>query len=545
MKAILQLSLPSGQLPALAARARAAFGARLRPGRGACAWLLAISSAILFSRSVPAADRPHVLLIHADQVRVEALGPYGNSQIRTPAIARLAADGVRFNNSFCSFPVCTPSRYSLLSGLPVHEHRGWNNHCTLPPGTATFASTLRQAGYTTKAVGKMHFAPTYLDVGFSEMELAEQDGPGRWDDDYHRYLRRLGLVDVNDLEDQRSEYRKDARPTYWERVGALPSNLDEAHYSTTWIGDRAVETLEKWDRHSPALLMVGFIKPHHPFDPPEPWASKYDPDTISLLPGWVLETPAQDLAFSRGYFTNQFLTEASLRRATALYYASISELDAQIERMLQVLKARGLYDSTLIIFTSDHGEYLGFHHLLLKGNHLYDPLARVPLIIKYPGRTGAGSARDDLVSNIDVAPTIIDAAGVDLPPAMRGVNLAAPATGRDIVFCETRAHVMARTQKRKLILDTARPDRSLFFDLENDPLEMTNLFKDAARKEEVARLTRAVEAWRPSRLPEVYLNEDAPQIRQPNVPRDSAHREEMADWYARQMEQWRTRNGVR
>src|SRR5258706_6862802 len=108
------------------------------------------------------------------------------------------------STTFCTFPVCTPSRYSLLSGLPVHEHQGWDNHCTLPPGTPTFASVLRQAGYATKAVGKMHFSPTYLDVGFAEMELSEQDGPGRWDDDYHRYLRQFGLMDANDLEDQRS-----------------------------------------------------------------------------------------------------------------------------------------------------------------------------------------------------------------------------------------------------------------------------------------------------------------------------------------------------
>lgn len=505
-------------------------------------WLLALPLAAFFSSSLPAADRPHVLLIHADQLRTDALGAYGNAQIKTPAIDQLAAEGVRFNNSFCAFPVCTPSRYSLLSGLPVHEHRGWSNHCTLPPGTPTFASLLRQAGYATKAVGKMHFTPTYLDVGFNEMELAEQDGPGRWDDDYHRYLRRLGLVDANDLEDQRAEYRKNARRTYWENAGALPSNLDEAHYSTTWIGDRAVDTLEKWDRDSPALLMVGFIKPHHPFDPPEPWAHRYDPDTISVLPGWVAETPLQDLTLSRGYFTNQCLTEASVRRATALYYASISELDAQIGRMVQVLRAKGLYDSTLIIFTSDHGEYLGFHHLLLKGNHLYDPLAKVPLIIKHPRGQAAGSVREELVSNIDLAPTILKAAGLSIPSGMRGLDLAKPAAAREIVFSETRQEVMARTRTGKLILDTARPARSLFFDLEKDPLEMTNLFNEPGRKEEITRLTHAIETWRPARLPEVYLDEDAPQIKQPNVQRNTAHRDEIADWYARQMQKWRAIN---
>src|SRR5215468_2132067 len=86
----------------------------------------------------------HILIIHADQTRIDCLGAYGNKQIKAPHIDSLAADGLRFNNSFCAFPVCTPSRYSLLSGLTVHEHRGWNNHCTLPPGTSTFVSILRE-----------------------------------------------------------------------------------------------------------------------------------------------------------------------------------------------------------------------------------------------------------------------------------------------------------------------------------------------------------------------------------------------------------------
>ena len=145
---------------------------------------------------MPPADtdtqHPNILLIHADQHRFDCLGAYGHPDIRTPNIDALAADGVRYENSFCPFPVCTPSRYSLLSGQYVHQHRGWDNHCTLPPGTETFPAILKQAGYKTAAVGKMHFTPTYLDVGFDEMVLAEQDGPGRWDDDYHRQLCVMG-----------------------------------------------------------------------------------------------------------------------------------------------------------------------------------------------------------------------------------------------------------------------------------------------------------------------------------------------------------------
>ena len=501
-----------------------------------------VAGAAVVLAASASAEPLHILIVHADQHRIDCLGAYGNKEIKTPHIDSLAADGVRFNNSFCTFPVCTPSRYSLLSGLPVHEHHGWDNHCTLRPGTATFASVLRQAGYATKAVGKMHFAPTYLDVGFAEMELAEQDGPGRWDDDYHRYLRQLGLVDANDLEDQRSEYRRGGRQIYWDSFGALPSNLQEKDYSTTWIADRAMETLQKWTPEQPALLMVGFIKPHHPFDPPEPWAHRYEPEKISLLPGW---TPRMFPYDARGYFTNAALSEAAVRRCTALYYASISEIDEQVGRMLTLLKSKGLYQNTLIIFTSDHGEYLGFHHQLLKSGQMYEPLAKVPLIVKLPGNRQAGSVSDKLVSNIDVAPTVLKIAGCKLPPEMKGLDLTDSTAVRDIVFCETADRVMARTQTRKLLYNTRNPDRSLFFDLQHDPLEMTNACAEPAFKKDVAVLIEAIQTWRPNRPGRAFLDENAPQIRQPNVPANTqANRQEMIDYFARKMKEWRQKLGA-
>jgi len=479
-----------------------------------------------------------VLVVIADQLRSDCVGAYGNRQVQTPHLDSLAAEGVRFNNCFCAYPVCTPSRYSLLTGLPVHEHHGWNNHCTLPPGTETFPTLLRQAGYGTKAVGKMHFTPTYADFGLSELELAEQNGPGRWDDDYHRYLQRLGLIDATDLEDQEAEFRKNARQEYWRNFGAIVSNLEERDHSTTWIGDRAVEALEQWDAAVPSLLLVGFIKPHHPFDPPRSWALRYDPQQMKLLPGWTPQPSPQDLAQGKGYFDCRELTEEALRRCTAFYYATISQVDFQVGRMISVLKKKGLYDSTLIVFTADHGEYLGFHHLLLKGNHMYDPLTKVPLIICPSGKRIA-SVSHALVSNTDLAPTILHAAGLTPPVGMKGQDLLAPSTGQDIVFCEAGdGAIMARTQRYKLLWRQALEQR-LFFDLATDPLEMTNRIHEAQWKDEIARLTAAVQAWRPGPVTAPYLDEDAPRILQPNVPsRDQ--RQERRQWYRQQMQQWQS-----
>lgn len=496
---------------------------------------MAASSALTLAKALEghakedARTQPNILIIHADQHRMDCLGAYGNTEIRTPNIDALAKDGVLFRNSFCPYPVCTPSRYSLISGLYVHEHRGWTNHSTLPPGTETIPGILKAAGYKTKAVGKMHYTPTYLDLGFEELELAEQNGPGRWDDDYHRMLRDHGLVDLNDLEDQERDYRKDARPEYWETFGALASNLPEAYHSTQWIGDRAVETIEQWGP-SGNMLMAGFIKPHHPFDPPKRFCDDYDPASLTMLPGWTAACLPHDQELSKGYFNNADLTPSSLKRVMAHYYAALQQIDEQAGRMIDTLRRKGLYDNTLIVYTADHGEYMGCHHMILKGNYMYDPLMKIPLIIKYPGARDKGTASDALVNNIDLAPTILRQAGCRPGAKMRGRDLAQGGAGPRIVFAENRRGqmAMARTKTRKLILFPRR-NKAFLYDLEQDPSELANRYADPAYRKDAEKLTKAIEDWRRfETLPPIYLDEDAPVIDQPNVPsRKDQHREEM------------------
>ena len=480
--------------------------------------------------------RPNVLIILADQHRFDCLGAAGNGEVRTPHLDALAADGVRFDNCFCPYPVCTPSRYSLLSGVPAHEHRGWSNLSTPAPGTAMFPRLLRQAGYRTAAVGKMHFTPTYLDLGFDEMHLAEQDGPGRWDDDYHRYLMQHDLIDRNDLQDQRSEYRKNALDAYWQTFGAMVSNLSEEHHATTWIADRALDKLKAWTPDRPSLLMVGFIKPHHPFDPPAPWDKMYDPLSLSLLPGWCSECFPHDLDMSRGYFPNADLTEAALRRVMAYYYAAISQIDHHVGRMIRLLKQNGLYDNTLIVYTADHGDYMGHHHMILKGNYLYDALAKVPLIIKYPRSQNAGRTDGRLVNNIDLAPTLCRAAGYTSAETMKGKDLAADAAGHDVIFSESNGagQVMARTKTHKLLLAAPR-NANLFFDLQNDPHEMNNLCADPACAAVIADLEQKLTAWRhKGPIPKPFT--EGPLITGPNVsPADGSHRPAIIEYSDKKM----------
>ncbi len=486
---------------------------------------LSVCGASLSGMAEEGVSQPNILIIHADQHRADCLGSYGNPDIRSPRIDALAADGVRFDRAYCPYPVCTPSRYSLLSGLPAHEHRGCTNHCTLPSDVETFPKILRRDGYRTTAVGKMHFTPTYLDVGFDRLFLAEQNGPGRWDDDYHRALRDAGLVDINDLEDQNKEYRVEADPEYWKTFGASASNLPAKYHSTNWIAERALETLDGWTG-SGNLLMAGFVKPHHPFDPPVEWRDAYNPDKLTLLPGWIPQVSPQDLAVSKGYFPHESLNESALRRVMAYYYASIEQIDQQVGRMVDLLKSKGLYENTVIVYTSDHGEYLGSHHLLLKSGYMYEPLVRVPLIIKYPKNRYAGRVSSVLTSNTDLAPTLLRQAGSTPSPAMRGIDLAAPTEGPEFVFaeCDRPRQRMVRSRRSKLII-TSQPDSTLLFDLDNDPIESRNRYGDPAYADEQRRLEEALREWGTEETPESYLDENAPIIKQPNVPkRDDDHR---------------------
>ncbi len=487
------------------------------------------------------AKQLNILLIHTDQHRMDCLGAYGNNQIKTPNIDTLASDGVLFNNSFCCYPICTPSRYSFITGLYVREHGGYSNHCTLRPEVNTFPALLKESGYKTKAVGKMHFTPTYFDVGFEEMELAEQNGPGRWDDDYHRYLRDKDQVDHNDLEDQVAEYREKAPRSYFESCGSKVSNLPDKHHSTTWIGDRAIESIDKWEINQSNLLMVGFIKPHHPFDPPKEWAEMYDPDEIEILPGWTDECPEHDLAKHKGYFPSNHLTESTVKQVTARYYATITHIDHHVGRMIKLLKQKKLYDDTLIIFTSDHGEYLGFHHMILKSNYLYDPLAKVPLIIKYPGNMNKGEVCNNLVNNIDLAPTILKTVGLKPGNKMNGLDLTDNTAPRQILISENNPRtIMARTHTMKLIAEPGNKNHSngLLFHLEEDPFEVNNLYNHPAYEEERSQLMAAIESWQKDTFPqETYLNQEAPQINQPNVPPlDLSHRKDTEKYFAKKMQ---------
>lgn len=465
----------------------------------------------------------NILLIHADQHRQDCIGTYGNKDILTPNLDALANDGVKYNEAFCPFPICTPSRYSLLSGMYAHQHLSVSNKCTLPESIKTFADALRDAGFSTSAVGKMHFTPTYLDLGFDSMVLAEQDGEGRFDDDYHRYLKEKDLADTFDLLDEVPRYRKNAPKEYWESFNATVSELECDDHSTSWISRQALKKIDNWDSGN-NLLMVGFIKPHFPFDPPEPWSEIYNPEKLTLLPGWTESTLEMDNMINTGRFNHSRLTEEKMRQILSYYYANISHIDDEVGKMIALLKSKNLYDDTMIIYTSDHGDYMGYHHMVGKKNHFYDPVIRIPLIIKYPNQENKGTVDNRMNNNVDVAPTILNVAGITLPLTMNGSDLRLQNWDNDFVVsqlvCDEANGYMIRTAKYKL-MTYEQSQNNAFFDLEADPFELNNLYKDTSSQTIINDLSNKLMQFVLFDKPVMALtNNEAKTCKDENVPKN-------------------------
>ena len=446
--------------------------------------------------------QPNILFICTDQQRYDALGCYGNPYVQTPTLDGLARDGVLFEQTYVQNPVCAPSRASLMTGQYPGNHGLWANGVALPEHQPLFSRVLADGGYDCGMIGKMHLAACFegrteprLDDGFRYYKWAHDPAHRSPENDYHRWLA--------------SEF-----PERYEQAAAKggrarhePAGFDtmptEAHYSR-WASTRAIEFLDG-DRKAdaPFFLWVNFFDPHHPFVAPPEYLARYDPDSLPDPVGFegelATKPPIQGRAslasyagHARGFAS---YTPREIREIIAAYYAMVTLVDDEVKRILDRLDALGLADDTIVIFTSDHGEMLGDHRLLLKGPMLYDCAVRVPLIMRWPGHLPAGERRSDLVQWIDLTSTFIDLAGLEPMPTAQGMSLLPLARGdadaqkRGWAICEylDSGHpydpgvylTMLRTGDYKLVVEHGPPalertHRGELYDLANDPHELHN-----------------------------------------------------------------------
>ena len=461
------------------------------------------------------APRPtNILLILTDQFRFDCLSCAGNPVIRTPNLDRLARMGCRFEHAYSTSPLCIPARTQLLTGMACWQTEVWGLSDRLVPMMPTFATALSERGYFTGAVGKMHFescnrvGDIHEPHGFRELIVSEEVSPldVAEEDDYARYLKRHGYELGKYSHGRRSpDY---GREGYHAQVSALPNE----HFDTTWTGD---ETLRMLDAHrqEPFCIVSSFVKPHFPCELPSDWPCPYDPAEIPFRasynpePDWQNETFAHDAQSQKGALQVGWLEENTLREFAAYYYGNIELIDVQVGRMLDYLAQHGLLDTTLVVFTSDHGECLGERGEVGKMTY-YDESTRVPMILAGPMVTSPGAVDPRPVILEDLCPTFIAAGGVSVPDGLIGRNLLpfladSELPGRDAVFGimggpfhfePNVATCFVREGDWKYMYQFAGGKEKLF-DLANDPVELNDLADDPTHHDRCVRMNGRLASW--------------------------------------------------
>lgn len=502
-------------------------------------------------------SQPNLLLITSDQQHWSTLGVL-NPRIQTPNLDRLAAMGTNFTRAYCPNPTCTPTRASIITGQYPSTHGAYTLGTKLPENAVTLGDHLRKLGYRSTLVGKAHFQPlkstdecpsvesypTLRDLdfwrsfnekhtpwyGFDHVELTRNHADeGHAGQHYGIWLEEQGCANWRDYfqlgNDGVNVTGTDASrapgitggPGYGWRSPMSWQLPEELHY-TAWTGRRSIAAIERAHAAGqPFFVWASYHDPHPPYCVPEPWASMYDPADMETghyregefeaMPEPHRLTRDPDADFSKfngdgwgnhGYHSHVGVTEDQLRKAQAVYYGMISFMDHWIGQTLDRLEQLGILDNTLLVFTSDHGHFLGQHGLVAKGPFHYEDVIRVPFLAAFGDQLAPGTTSTAIQSLVDLAPTFLAAAGLhDTPLAMQGINQWPAWTGgstppgskdfrgRDHAIVENHHNASDAVHLKTLVTDRykltvyhGRPWGELF-DLAADPRELNNLYDQA------------------------------------------------------------------
>ncbi len=441
------------------------------------------------------AERMNVVFLMPDQLRPDFLSCYGADFIRTPHIDALCDGGTRYARALSPSPICVPMRSSLLTGQNTIKTGVLTNYQWLRPdraemGLQTWPELLAEVGYTTAGIGKMHFYPWDSTEGFSYRAIAEDKRHIHVQDDYHHYLARHG----------HHKYHGDEHEGYHEGKGAMVSRVPAEHQVDVWVANEACAFIEGHDAATPFAMMVGFPGPHCPYDPPPEIAAMFSPDDMpASIPG-TAESETFRESFIAGNLRDwnkvdyRDFTEAQKRKIRAHYAALVHQVDEGVGRILAALRAKGVADRTVVIFGSDHGDYLGDFDFVGKGT-FFEPSIRVPLIVNDP-RIREGRVLPQPVSLLDVFATILHAAGVPVPPrsdswVLPGLDADAAPRPPEVVgvlangaFVTDDRWKLARYENGTVTLH----------DLRDDPHEQRNLAYHPEHLDTMQRLDAAMQA---------------------------------------------------
>ncbi|MGH9013826.1 MAG: sulfatase-like hydrolase/transferase [Acidimicrobiia bacterium] len=479
----------------------------------------------------------NVLLITTDQHKATTLGAYGDPLDATPALDSLASQGTTFTRCRTQNPFCQPARATILTGTHPSTHGVICNGIDLPAEAVadSVATHLSQAGHATALIGKGHFASYFPDyptgnveavvdsalvppdwhgpyLGFEHAEMVTDvhnirvaPGAGQWNWGfgpppfglhYARYLFRDGRERGNE---RLRLMQPEAAGKTWDYTQTWRNHVHEEDHPTTWIADRAIEWLRHVDR--PFFAWVSFADPHHPFDSPRPWCDRYDPaDMRAVLPEAHPEEfetkPPMHEAWTRGFRGSKYewanpgwtlFNEEEQLTILAGYYGMIAQIDHNVGRILETLELLDLADNTIVAFTADHGDFMGDHQMVLKGPIHYEALVRVPLVVRGPVFE-SGAVVDDPVGTIDLAPTFLEATGAPVPDTFEGRSLLGGRrehvlTEDDVALGMLQFRTLT-TRRWRITRDLKNPDGGELYDLDDDPGELVNRWRDPAYESE-------------------------------------------------------------
>ncbi len=361
----------------------------------------------------------------------------------------------------------------------------------MPPQERLISRLLADAGYTCGLAGKLHLATCAngvvekrIDDGYKVFHWSHHPQPDWPENAYTQWLTEQGTS---------WEELYDGPATPYIKHG-IPAELSQ----TTWCANMAIDFLRE-QQDTPWFFSYNCFAPHHPFDPPGDYLARYNPDELPL-PKIDPREPDSKTSYQQldaqyahndpGSYHVAAMSDRNKREVTAAYYAMVELIDENVGRMIAALEETGQLENTIVIFMSDHGEMLGDHGIYLKGPHFYEAAVHVPLIMQWPDQFQANQRADGLMELTDIAPTLLDAAGIKIPTAMQGKTLlpilqgtADPHAHRDYVFSEyynawSHRHsygTMYRTETHKMIVYHGT-DQGELYDLQADPDEFENLW---------------------------------------------------------------------
>ena len=480
-------------------------------------------------------SRPNIVILVNDHQAYYRHGWDGGPRPRIPHFDRLASEGIRFERAYCAVPLCGPSRRTLLTGLYPHNHRNYYNYSHSPYDHDIYLSSLTRNGYRCFYYGKWHAgAGTALDFGCEGFSLEDYGNP-YITPEYHDYLERKGLPPaehhieyVFDSPMMAREFPELAvgksyrSNRYWAGEHAIgmtttPKETHEAFFLAD-MACRQLERLADLDDSEPFHLRVDFWGPHQPFFPTQEFADMYDPedipeygnfaDALEGKPAFFWRDPHRQLTDEEGCFVvPSKLNWGEWQRIIARAYAHITMVDAAGGLILDKLDDLGLSDNALVIWTADHGDGLASHGGRFdKGSYLTEEVLRVPLAMRYAEHIRAGQVSDALVCGTDIAPTILDAAGLRFEQPVDGESLlplavGAKSVGRPSLLVETYGHGFGTIElgraiiKNEFKLIAYQNHDGELYQLDTDPYELNNLFNHPDYQDVVSDLQGELREW--------------------------------------------------